>query len=234
MEQTIRIDKFLADQNIGSRKEVGVLIRRGKVSVNGVVIRKADAKVKLTDEIICNEQKVDYNKYTYIMMNKPAGVLSATKDRKDKTVLDIIPAEFFRKDLFPAGRLDKDTTGLLILTNDGDYAHKMLSPKNKVYKLYRAELDAPINDDDIKAFEEGIGGFLPAKLYSAGGCSAEVLVCEGKFHQIKRMFYSRQKNVLKLERLKIGGLELSKDLGLSQCKLLSKEEADLVFLSELM
>ncbi len=232
MQGTIRIDKFLADQNIGSRKEVGTLIRRGKVSVNGVVVRKIDVKVKTTDEIICNDIRVSYSKYTYIMMNKPAGVLSATKDRADKTVLDIIPADYFRKGLFPAGRLDKDTTGLLILTNDGDFAHKMLSPKYKVYKLYKAELDTAINDEDIKAFKEGIGGFLPAKLWrdkQDSELSARVLVCEGKFHQIKRMFYQRQKDVKKLERLKIGGLELSAELKLGECKLLTEDDIQLIF-----
>ncbi len=233
MTQKIRIDKFLADQNIGSRKEVSILIRKGRVKVNELVVKNIDYKVTPDDQVTLDDAPISYSKYIYIMMNKPTGVVSATSDKVDKTVIDLVPAEFFRKDLFPSGRLDKDTTGLMLITNDGDFSHKMLSPKYKVYKHYRAVLDYPINEDDVKAFKKGVNSFLPAKLWVEEADDkniAHVLVCEGKFHQIKRMFYARQKNVVKLERLAIGSLMLDEKLKFGECKLLNKEDLDLIFL----
>lgn len=232
----LRIDKFLGDENIGTRKEISILVRKGFVAVNGVVVKNSSEKIDPEqDKIFFNGKEIQYNKNIYIMMNKPKNLLSATKDKKAKTVLDIIPQEFQRKELFPSGRLDKNTTGLLIITNDGEYAHKMLSPKSHVYKLYKALLDTEITNEDIEKFEKGIqtGGmnFLPAKLWheEENPKIAYVLIREGKYHQVKRMFYGVGKEVLELERLQIGALSLDKNLKQGECRLLKKEEIDLVF-----
>ena len=164
------------------------------------------------------------------MMNKPAGVLSATEDRRQKTVLDLLPEDLRRRGLFPAGRLDKDTTGLLLITDDGDLAHRMLSPKKHVYKLYQARLDAPVTAEDVRAFEEGVRWgeevYAPARLWAGEGDPfvAFAQVHEGRFHQVKRMFQARGKTVLSLKRHKIGGLSLDSTLQEGECRLLAPEE----------
>ena len=149
----MRLDKFLANENIGSRKAVGTLVRSGAVAVNGQAVRKSDTQVDPEkDEITVNGKPVRYSAFVYIMLYKPSGVLTATRDSRAETVLDLLPPELKRRDLFPAGRLDKDTTGLLILTNDGEYAHRMLAPKSHVWKRYRATLDLPAEESDIARF----------------------------------------------------------------------------------
>lgn len=226
-----RLDKFLAAQGKGTRKEVGRLIRSGAVDVDGVPVRDPAAKVDPSRQTVAvGGNPILWQEHLYIMMNKPAGVLSATEDRRQKTVLDLLPEDLRRRGLFPAGRLDKDTTGLLLITDDGDLAHRMLSPKKHVYKLYQARLDAPVTPEDVRAFEEGVRWeeevYAPARLWAGEGDSfvAFAQVHEGRFHQVKRMFQARGKTVLSLKRLKIGGLSLDSTLQEGECRLLAPEE----------
>lgn len=237
--EKIRLDKFLASQNIGSRKEVSKIIKSGRVEVGGERIFLPDHKLNAEDEIVTVDGEIiSYSKYIYIMMNKPAGLLSATEDKKSKTVLDIIPPEMYRRGLFPAGRLDKDTTGLLIITDDGEYAHKMLSPKKNVFKRYEVKAERDITGLDIQLFKQGIEykgiKYAPAKLEVINDtdksfCAVEIT--EGKFHQVKRMFESVDNLVLQLKRVSIGELLLDENLEPGECKILNNEEKGLVFLS---
>lgn len=230
-----RLDKFLASQGLGTRKEVGKLIRSGAVLVNGAPQRDPGAKVEPgADRVTAQGEEIRYQEFLTIMLNKPAGVLSATEDRRQKTVLNLLPAELRRRGLFPAGRLDKDTTGLLLITDDGDLAHRMLSPKSHVYKLYQALLDQPVDAQDVQAFERGIQWeeerYAPARLWTEGDPrTAFVEIREGRFHQVKRMFQARGKNVLQLKRLKIGGLALDDTLPEGDCRLLTSEETQAIF-----
>ena len=226
-----RLDKFLASQGLGTRKEVGKLIRSGAVLVNGAPQRDPGAKVEPgADRVTAQGEEIRYQEFLTIMLNKPAGVLSATEDRRQTTVLDLLPEDLRRRGLFPAGRLDKDTTGLLLITDDGDLAHRMLSPKKHVYKLYQARLDAPVTPEDVRAFEEGVRWgeevYAPARLWAGEGDPfvAFAQVHEGRFHQVKRMFQARGKTVLSLKRLKIGGLSLDSTLQEGECRLLAPEE----------
>lgn len=237
-----RLDKILVSQSVGSRKEVQKLIKSGAVSVNGEICKKIDFKADTeNDEITVNGQALNYQKYVYIMMNKPAGVVSATTDNHDKTVIDILPAEFKRKGLFPAGRLDKDTEGLLIITDDGDFAHKMLSPKKHVYKKYVAKVDADITEETIKRFEEGIvfadgTKCMPAKLELEKNSDKKtgiVTICEGKFHQVKKMFICCGINVVHLQRISIGNLYLDGKLPIGCCKMMSNLDKELIFIGNI-
>ncbi|MDO4460147.1 MAG: pseudouridine synthase [Clostridia bacterium] len=236
---TERLDKFLANQNIGSRKEVSLMVRKGLVRVNGETSKKADIKIDPeNDEILVNGERVGYIKNVYIMMNKPKGVLSASEDRREETVVDILPDEMKRRGLFPAGRLDRNTTGLLIVTDDGEMAHRMLAPKSHVWKIYRAELEKPATAEDVKAFEKGIsqGGndFLPAELkITENPQVVYVRIREGKFHQIKRMFEARENAVVELKRLTMGGLRLDENIEEGNCRYLTKEEVDIIFSKEI-
>ncbi len=230
-----RLDKFLASQGLGTRKEVGKLIRSGVVTVDGVSQRDPGAKVDLGRQQVAVEgRSVSYQEHLYIMMNKPAGVLSATEDRHAETVLDLLPEELRRRGLFPAGRLDKDTTGLMLITDDGDLAHRMLSPKKHVYKLYLAELDAPVTAEDVEAFQAGIHwageSYAPGRLWTEEDpFRGYVEIREGRFHQVKRMFEARGKTVQQLKRLKIGGLALDDTLEEGECRLLTPEEVESIF-----
>lgn len=237
-----RLDKILASQNNLSRKEVQKLIRSGSVCVNGSICRKNDCKVDPENaEITINGQAVNYSKYSYIMMNKPSGVLSASNDKHAKTVIDLVPDNLKRKGLFPAGRLDKDTEGLLIITDDGDFAHKMLSPKNHVAKRYVAQLDGEITNDTIKAFEKGIifadgTKCMPAMLEICDNSNLKtgiVTICEGKFHQVKKMFISCGINVVHLQRISIGKLELDSNLPIGECKSLTNLDKELIFIGNI-
>lgn len=189
-------------------------------------------------EITVDGKPIGTDKFIYIMMNKPAGVVCATKDNIDKTVLDILPPELRRRGLFPAGRLDKDTEGLLIITNDGDFAHKMLSPKKHVDKQYIAELDGEITDPMIKSFENGIifadgTKCLPAKLERLDKCKARVTICEGKYHQVKKMFLSCSVKVVHLQRISIGNLYLDSKLPTGSCKKLTNLDKELIFMGKI-
>lgn len=235
-----RLDKILVSQNIGSRREVQKLIKDGTVCVNGVCVKLAQTKIDPKNDVVTvGGQAVSYSKYTYIMMNKPQGVLSASNDKRDKTVIDLLPEEYRRQGLFPAGRLDKDTEGLLIITNDGDFAHRMLSPKKHVEKKYIARLDGKIGEEAVKAFEKGIvfadgTQCLPAKLEvdpaDESGMTGIVTICEGKFHQVKKMFACCGLKVLYLKRISIGGLQLDGKLPIGSCKLLSNLDKELIFI----
>ena len=230
-----RLDKFIASQTDLSRKEVHRAVKEKRVTVNGEVIRAADMKIDAdSDKITLDGERISYKKFVYYMMYKPAGVVSATEDRAERTVLDILPAEMRREGLFPAGRLDKDTTGLLIITDDGDYAHRMLSPKKHVVKRYIATLDHRPAEDIIEAFGQGIilsDGTVckSATAELMGGCAASVELSEGKYHQVKRMFAALGYKVTALERVSIGALELDRSLGQGGVKELTPEEADKVF-----
>lgn len=229
-----RLDKILASQNLGSRKEAGALIRRGAVTVNGTVARRADEKADPEqDAIVVEGRPVIFQRDLYIMMNKPAGVLSAARDTRQKTVVDLLPPELVRRGIFPAGRLDRDTEGLLLLTTDGDFAHRMLSPKKHVFKRYEATLDIPAVPEDVRRFAEGIDlgdhHCLPAELIPLGGTRVQVKICEGKFHQVKRMFQAVGKTVVALKRLQIGALALDPALLPGQARPLREEEREQIF-----
>lgn len=233
-----RLDKLLASQGLGSRKEVGALLRAGRVTVDGDVVRSGESKVDGdAQRIVVDGTVISYRQYLYLMMNKPAGVISASSDPKARTVVDLVPPALHRRGLFPAGRLDKDTTGLLILTDDGDFAHRMLSPKKGVDKLYHAVVDAPITQTEIEAFRKGIvfadgTVCLPAGLLVLQeGENPLVQVCirEGKFHQVKKMFLSVGRTVLALRRVQIGALKLDQALAEGECRELTQEELKFVF-----
>lgn len=238
-----RLDKILVSQNVGSRKEVQKLIKDGAVCINGECVKQPQCKVDaVTDEITVGGQPLLYSKYVYIMMNKPAGVLSASNDKRAETVIDLLPEEFKRPGLFPAGRLDKDTEGLLIITNDGEFAHNMLSPKKHVEKKYIAQLDGEVTEEMIKAFEKGIvfadgTECMPAKLETdsenADKTTAVVTICEGKFHQVKKMFAVCGKNVVHLKRISIGNLYLDGKLPIGGCKMLSNLDKLSIFMGNM-
>ncbi len=234
-----RLDKIIASQGFGTRKEVQGLIRNGKVQVNGRAVRLPDFKADAqADSITVGGASLAYKQFVYIMMNKPAGVVSASRDPKMKTVVDLIPACLYRRGLFPAGRLDRDTTGLLILTDDGDFAHRMLAPKKHVYKLYHATIDGPVGEDEMKRFAEGVEfgdgtRCLPAALtvlVPGEQPTVEVRIREGKFHQVKKMFRAVGRTVLSLERVRIGSLALDLSLAPGQSREMTPEEANQVFL----
>ena len=238
-----RLDKILVSQNIGSRKEVQKLIKDGAVCVNGVCVKQPQQKVDAeNDNITVNGELISYSKYIYIMMNKPAGVLSASTDKRAETVIDLLPESLRRPGLFPAGRLDKDTEGLLIITNDGGFAHNMLSPKKHVEKKYIARLDGKITDEMIKAFENGIifadaTKCLPARLEidktNSDNMTGIVTICEGKFHQVKKMFATCGVNVVHLKRISIGNLYLDGNLPSGTCKILDFLDKESVFIGNI-
>lgn len=233
----MRLDKFLSSQNICSRKEAAKLAKEGRITVNGISAAKCDIKIDPDSDIIeVDGARVAYSKYIYIMMNKPKGVLSASTDKNAPTVIDLLPDEFRRRGLFPAGRLDKDTTGLLIITDDGDFAHRMLSPKSGVYKMYKAQLDLPLTDEGRKTLESGITlkdgtSFRPAVISFENDDRQNVYIriTEGKFHEVKRMFAYVGCEVLELERKCIGELFLDEDLLPGESKLISDLEIYNIF-----
>lgn len=234
MSEQLRLDKYLADMGIGTRSELKNWIRKGRVRVNHDICKKADTKIFLaTDEVFFDDVKVEYTKYLYYMLNKPAGVVSATMDPINQTVLDLI-ADKQGKDLFPVGRLDKDTEGLLLITNDGELAHQLLSPKKHVDKVYYAKVKGKVTKKDQDAFLLGVPLeeeyiTLPARLnilISEEISEIELTIQEGKFHQVKRMFEAVDKEVIFLKRLSMGGLELDPDLLPGEYRLLTDEEVE--------
>lgn len=226
----VRLDKLLADQGLASRRELKEIIRQGRVTVDGQVASRPERKVDPEESCVCFDgQRIGAAGYHYYMMDKPADVVTATEDREQKTVLDLLPTELRRLGLFPVGRLDKDTTGLLLLTDDGDFAHRVISPKSAVEKRYYAEVEGSLRTEDAAAFAEGIvlrdgTECLPAKLEITGEGQCIVTVREGKYHQVKRMLASRGKPVKKLRRLSIGGLELDETLGPGGFRVLEQED----------
>jgi len=210
----IRLDKYLCDMGIGSRKEIKEQIKKAMVSVNGAVIRDPNLKINENEDIIeINGERVEYKKYRYFMLDKPKGYVCSSDERDGTDVVSLFPEEIRRTGIFPVGRLDKDTTGLLLVTNDGDFAHKVISPKHNVPKLYYAVTDGIVNEADVEAFKNGItlkDGLkcLPAQLKATGDNYCYVTVMEGKYHQVKRMLGSVGKPVIELRRLSIGELHI--------------------------
>ena len=230
-----RLDKIIASTGKFSRREVKNLIRQGRVLVDGVPARSAEEKADPeTVRITVNGELLTYRRYTWVMMNKPAGYLSATEDGRGATVLDLLPQELQRQGLFPVGRLDKDTEGLLLLTNEGGLAHDLLSPRHHVDKVYYARVAGRLTEEDRRAFEQGITledvlVCMPAglEILSAGEESeAHVTLREGKFHQVKRMLASRGKPVTYLERIRMGNLTLDENLPRGGYRFLLPEEVD--------
>ena len=214
----MRLDKLIGDCGLASRKEIKQMIKQGRVTVDGVCANAPETKIDPAVSVVAIDgAPVAYSKYHYYMMYKPDGVLSATDDGKQKTVLDLVTPEMRKMGLFPVGRLDKDTTGLLLLTDDGEFAHKVISPKSEIVKVYHACTEMPVNEADVKAFAAGIiladgTKCLPAELVILDDGSCLVKVMEGKYHQVKRMLASRGKPVTALHRASIGGLTLDKCL----------------------
>ncbi len=213
----IRIDRYLSVALGVSRNEAKALLKSGKITADGKAVLKPETKISETATVKNGETVLCYKKYIYILMNKPEGILSASTDKRVKTVIDILPENMKRAGLFPVGRLDKNTTGLLIITDDGDFGHKVTSPKSLIEKRYLAELDGKVKEDYIKIFKEGITLADGEECMSAGleilsDNTAIVTIREGKYHQIKRMFGVVGLGVNSLERLSIGKLTLPKNL----------------------
>lgn len=226
----MRLDKLLGECTEHSRSSLSKLIKNGAVSVNGVTVTVPELKLNPEEtEITLFGKMVEYKRFYYFMLNKPEGLLSASEDKKQKTVIDLFPPELRKRGLFPVGRLDKDTTGLLLITDDGAFAHKVISPRSEIVKTYRAETSALVDTADIEAFRNGIilaNGLrcLPAELEPLPDGSCLVRVREGKYHQVKRMLAARGKPVLSLERLQIGDLKLDNALKRGQFRELDKNE----------
>lgn len=228
-----RIDKIISVASGVSRADARALIKKGLVSVNGAVVKDIGFKADEKNDIICSRgEKLCYSKYVYIMMNKPKGVISASEGGSEKTVVDILPDSMKRKNLFPAGRLDKDTTGFVLITDDGDFAHKILSPKNHIPKTYIAQLDKPFDDTVVSAFEQGVALkddlCMPAKISAVDGdyTKALVIIKQGMYHQIKRMFGKFGITVTGLTRIKMGSLALDKTLQPGGCRYITPDELE--------
>jgi len=215
-----------------TRSEGGKLVRAGKVLVNGVPAKKSDMQINPDkDEVLLNGVPVTYKKFTYIMLNKPEGYVSATDDPNEKTVLDLVDPEDRRRGLFPCGRLDKNTLGLVILTNDGEGAHRLLSPKHHVSKVYKFEALSPISQKDVEMLEGGvdIGGYVtkPCKVTLTGDTQGEITLTEGKYHQIKRMLEAVDNKITYLERISFGTIELDPQLKRGEWRYLTQKEEEL-------
>ena len=224
-----RIDKIIASQGLYSRSDVKYMVNRKRITIDGKVVTSASQKADVDkNEIMLDGKPFLVKKQIYLMLNKPKGYVSATEDKKQQTVLELVPAEWKGRDIFPAGRLDKDTTGLMILTDDGVLAHNILSPKKHVQKIYRVELDIPVTEEMQKGFAEGVelndGVCKDAKLTILGEKTAEVTLREGRYHQIKRMFGCYGAKVVELHRIAMGELFLPDDLPEGQCRELTEED----------
>lgn len=227
-----RLDAVLSACSVGSRSEVKALIRKGKVSVNGTVVRDVSFAVTDSDEVRVNGIVTDTSEFVYLMLNKPCGFVSTT-DADEENVLSFVPSELFRKGMFPVGRLDKDTSGLIFLTNDGAFSHMLTSPSRHVEKEYIATLECPLDEICFEFFAEGMtlkDGFTtrPAKLERLGEKKARVVISEGKYHQVRRMFACCGNRVETLKRVRIGGVELDPTLEEGEVRKLTDEELDLL------
>jgi len=231
-----RLDKLIASQGTLSRSETTRLIRSGQVTVDGAVCRDPSVKYDERCCITVAGQTLNYQKYVYIMLNKPAGILCVSRDPNVPTVVDLLPAEMRRKNLFPAGRLDKDSVGLVLLTDDGDFAHRILAPKNDMMKCYHVRVDAPLDDTHCRAFAEGItlADGTPCKpavmkvLEAGAEPLAEVRITEGRYHQVKRMFGVLDRGVNLLKRVAIGDVRLDPSLNEGECRYLTENECKLL------
>ncbi|EEH96620.1 pseudouridine synthase [Clostridium sp. 7_2_43FAA] len=229
-----RLDKVLSNLGYGTRKEIKQVVRKGLIEVNGEIVKDNGMQIDPeVDKILVNGEEIFYRKYIYLMMNKPDGVVSATFDNRDETVIDLLEIEHQVFEPFPVGRLDKDTVGLLLLTNDGELNHRLISPKWKVDKVYYAKIDKKVTEADIKKFKNGItldDGYTckEAKLEilesSDSGSEVMITIQEGKFHQVKRMFEAVDKSVVYLKRVEFGTLQLDEDLEEGEYRELTEEE----------
>lgn len=234
----IRLDKYVAYSDVGTRKQVQKLIIKGHVKVNGLVQKDASTQIDVTSSFVeLDDQSICYRKNVYIIMNKPKGYVSATVDRYNKTVMDILPSWVMRRKMAPVGRLDSDTTGLLMITDDGAFNHFMTAPKRHIDKVYHAQIDKPVTIEHVEAFASGmrLKDFIaePAILSKAESnydeeFAARVTIHEGKYHQVKRMFGVLGINVYSLERIAIGDIILPVDMKEGQWREFSAEELRLL------
>ena len=226
-----RIDKIIATQTNYSRKEVKKLVLQKRVMVNGEIISKSDIKVdENNDKIEIDGNKINVKKYIYLILNKPKGYISATEDPKMPTILDLVPEQYLHRNLFPAGRLDKDTTGLMLITDDGEFAHNILAPKKHIKKVYKVEIDIPINEIMINEFKNGVtlndGICKTAGLEKIDTYIGKVTLTEGRYHQIKRMFGCFGAKVVNLERIAMGNFQLPNNLKQGECRELTEKEIE--------
>lgn len=229
----MRLDKLLANKGYGSRKDVKALIKKKKVSVNDKTVRDSSSQVNPdTDVVKVNDEIVSYQAFVYIMLNKPPGYVSATVDDREKTVFDLLPDIYKLFNPFPVGRLDKDTEGLLLITNDGALGHRLTSPKKRIEKTYYADIKGCVTEDDVEQFQRGVqleDGYI-AKPATLNVLQADIVshvhvtVTEGKFHQVKRMFEAVGKKVVYLKRVRMGNLRLDHDLGVGELRELDQDE----------
>uniref|UniRef100_UPI003FF07F52 pseudouridine synthase n=2 Tax=Candidatus Fimivicinus sp. TaxID=3056640 RepID=UPI003FF07F52 len=228
-----RIDKLIASQGALSRSDVRRLVKSGAIALNGSPVRDAGQKADPeADQITVSGRPLFISKYLYLMLDKPAGIVSASRDAEQKTVIDLVPSALRRDGLFPAGRLDKDTTGFVLITNDGEFAHRILSPKKHISKTYLARLARPVDGRSIEAFRSGLVLADGTRCMEAGlqileddeTPLAEVVLHEGRYHQIKRMFAALGNEVIALRRVKMGDLPLDETLGPGGCRKITAEE----------
>lgn len=227
-----RLDKWIASQGMGSRSETVRLIRSGQVTVEGAVCRDPARKIEESCAVTVAGQPLVYRRFVYLMMNKPAGILCVSRDPRAETVLDLLPPELRRKGLFPAGRLDKDTVGLVLLTDNGDFAHRLLAPKKEIVKRYAARLDGAITPEHCRVFAQGVvladgTPCRPAQLLvreDGAQPLVEIAITEGRYHQIKRMFGTVDRGVMWLKRLSMGPLQLDPDLPEGAARPLTEQE----------
>lgn len=238
MAKKQRLDKILAHSGVGTRSQIKLLVKQGAISVNGKKVKDSGVQIDPeTDILEVDGERILYREFVYLMLNKPPGVISATEDNRDRTVIDLLTEDYLHFEVFPVGRLDKDTEGLLLLTNDGKLAHNLLSPRKHVPKTYYAEVKGPAVDEaDIEAFSKGVtldDGYetMPAELViieqgqeHGSPSKIQLTIKEGKFHQVKRMFQSVGKEVVYLKRMSMGALQLDPDLALGQFRELTDEE----------
>ena len=229
-----RLDKILASQLNITRTQAKTMVKQKRVLINGNTVIKADSKCCDSDEITVDGNKIDINEFVYIMLNKPKGVISASDSRDEKTVVDILPDNMKRKNLFPAGRLDKDTTGFVLITDDGEFAHDILSPKKHINKTYIATLDKPFDDEIVNEFRSGLmlngEKLLEADIECVDGDykKAKVVLRQGLYHQVKRMFKKFGITVIELDRIAMGNLPLDDSLSRGECRYLTKDELFLI------
>ena len=229
-----RLDKILSTQLNISRTDAKQMIKKGRVSVNGIPAKSGDVKVADADIVAVDGNEISYSRFVYIMMNKPKGVISASDGKGEKTVVDLVPSDMQRRGLFPAGRLDKDTTGFVLLTDDGEFAHGILAPSRHIDKTYVVTLDKPVTLEAVADFRSGMelnGEKLlqaDAEIISEDATVCRVVLRQGLYHQIKRMFKKHGLTVLELKRVKMGNLPLDDSLLPGECRYLSQKELDLI------
>lgn len=227
-----RLDKILVRQTGYSRKDIKILVKNKRIKVNDEIVFKSDIKISDNDIIKLDDTIIEVKEFIYLVLNKPKGCVSATEDNTNLTVLDLIDDKYRHRNLFPAGRLDKDTTGLMIITDDGAFAHDILSPKKHIEKTYNVKIDISITNEMIIGFKNGVelidGECKSAVLEKTGEYTGKVTLTEGRYHQIKRMFGCFSAKVIELERIKMGKFELPKDLELGSFRELTNEELKLI------